>query len=160
MMDEADSSHWLWVGKLAPPQNQTQSVPRESLLARLGRRERMELLLVISPPGFGKTTLLTQWRAALLGGPNPRQVAWLSLDEADADPNRMLAYLVLAFEMAGVHSGQLGQRARTQALDPDPQRNVAALLQVLRQHGQRFTLMLDDYHRAACTTPVSFSASS
>jgi LuxR family maltose regulon positive regulatory protein len=152
MMDEADSSHWLWVGKLAPPQNQTQSVPRESLLARLGRRERMELLLVISPPGFGKTTLLTQWRAALLGGPNPRQVAWLSLDEADADPNRMLAYLVLAFETAGVHSGQLGQRARTQALDPDPQRNVAALLQVLRQHGQRFTLMLDDYHRAACTT--------
>ena len=152
MMDEAGSSHWLWVGKLVPPQSQTQSVPRESLLARLARRERIELLLVISPPGFGKTTLLTQWRAALLTGATPRQVAWLTLDEADADPNRMLAYLVLAFEAAGVDSGQLGQRARTQALDPEHQRNVAALLQMLRQHGQRLTLMVDDYHRAACPT--------
>ncbi|TDM06775.1 MAG: LuxR family transcriptional regulator [Ideonella sp. MAG2] len=109
-------------------------------------------MLVISPPGFGKTTLLTQWRAALLNAPTPKPVAWLTLDDADTDPNRLLAYLVLAFEATGVDTGALGQRARTQALDPDPQRNVAALLQVLRQHGQRMTLMVDDYHRAASPT--------
>lgn len=150
MMEDPAGSSWLWAGKLAPPQSQTLSVRRDALLARLARRERIELLLVISPPGFGKTTLLTQWRTTLQCGATPRPVAWLSLDEADADPNRMLAYLVLAVEAAGVDAGPLGQRARTQELDPDPQRNVAALLQVLRQAGGRVTLMVDDYHRAAC----------
>lgn len=152
MIDDADSSPWLWIGKLAPPQNQTLAVRRDALLSRLAQRERMELLLAISPPGFGKTTLLTQWRSSLLSRAEPRAVAWLSLDEADADPNRMLAYLVLAVESAGIDTGSMGQRARAQALDPDPMRNVAALLQVLRSFGQRVTLMVDDYHRAACPT--------
>lgn len=33
-------------------------------------------------------------------------MTWLSLDEADADPSRMLAYLVLAVEAAGVDAAR------------------------------------------------------
>ena len=43
-----------------------------------------KLTLVSAPAGFGKTTLLTEWVAALLESERP--VAWVSLDQADNDP--------------------------------------------------------------------------
>lgn len=139
----------MWVGKLAPPQTQVFAVRRDILLERLTNHSRGGLVLVLSPPGFGKTTLLAQWRAALLAAQPARAVAWLSLDEADADANGFLAHLVLAFDAAGVSCDSLAQRARAQGLDPDPQRNLLALLNALTAQAQRVTLILDDYHRAA-----------
>lgn len=143
------SSAWMWVGKLAPPQMQLEAVPREALLKRLHDYRRMSLVLVTSPPGFGKTTLLAQWRQALLAESAPCAVAWVSLDDAEADAGRFLAYVLLALEGVGVDLQGLSQRARDQALDVDPERTLAALLQALERHGQRITLMLDDYQRAA-----------
>lgn len=143
------SSAWMWVGKLSPPQMQLEAVQRGALLTRLQNHRHVSLALVISPPGFGKTTLLTQWRAALQAG--GAAVAWLSLDEAEADPHRFLAYLLLALEAAGIDLGGLSQRAHAQALDANPQRVIAALLQALQATDRRVTLILDDYHRAACT---------
>jgi LuxR family maltose regulon positive regulatory protein len=151
MMEDASGAEnaWMWVGKLAPPQMQLEAVDRQALLTRLQDHSHISLALVISPPGFGKTTLLTQWRARLQAQATATPVAWLSLDEADKDANRFLAYMLLALEAAGVDLGGLSQRAHAQALDPSPQRTIAALLQALARGGARITLMLDDYHRAA-----------
>ncbi len=150
MSDSASSSAWMWVGKLSPPQVQLDVVSREALLTRLRDHRRVALVLVTSPPGFGKSTLLAQWRGALQGDAAPTPVAWLSLDEADRDPNRFLAYVLLALEGAGVELQGLSQRAHAQALDANPQRTVAALLPALERSAQRVTLILDDYHLAAC----------
>jgi len=147
---QADPSAWMWVGKLAPPQSHLDEVRRDTLLARLVEHMRSALTLVISPPGFGKTTLLSQWYGLLRAEEAPTPVAWLSIDEADVDPNRFLAYVVLALAAAGIDLGVLSQRAHTQALDINPQRSLAALLLALERADKRVTLMLDDYHRAAC----------
>jgi len=128
---------------------QLDAVQRHALLTRLSEHRRMSLALVVSPPGFGKTTLLSQWRGALMSEAVPAPVAWLSLDEADADANRFLAYLVLALEAAGIAMTGLSQSAHALAMDPNPQRTLAALLQALERGGRRVTIMLDDYHRAA-----------
>lgn len=144
------ASTWMWVGKFAPPQMPLDTVKRDALLTRLQDHRHMPLVLVTSPPGFGKTTLLAQWRAMLQGNAIPAAVAWLSLDKADSDPNRFLAYVVLTLEGVGVGLPGLAQRAHAQILDGNPQRTIAALLQALEQTGSRITLMLDDYHRAAC----------
>jgi len=144
------SSPWMWVGKLAPPQMQMDAAPRGALLKRLHDYRRMSLVLVTSPPGFGKTTLLAQWRQVLLAEPSSGLVAWLSLDEADADAGRFLAYVLLALEGVGVDLQGLSHRAHDQSLDADPERTLGALLQALERHGHRITLMLDDYQRAAC----------
>lgn len=140
---------WMWVGKLAPPETQLETVPRTTLLATLQRHIAKPLTLVVSAPGFGKTTLLAQWRRTLLEHQDGFPLAWLSLDEADADANRFLAYLLLALEGAGLDLGGLSPLAHSKALDPDPLRTVAALLQTLARDGRRFLLILDDYHRAA-----------
>jgi LuxR family maltose regulon positive regulatory protein len=53
------------------------------------------LTLICAPAGFGKTTLVVDWHKQI-GLP----VARLSLDEADNDLPRFLAYLAAAFQFA------------------------------------------------------------
>lgn len=144
----SSANAWMWVGKLAPPQTQLESVPRDALVANLQQQARKPLTLLISAPGFGKTTLLAQWRTALQRSDGSR-VAWLSLDEADAEVNRFLAYFILGLESVGLDLGGLSALAHLQSLDVRPQRTVASLLQALSRDGGRITMILDDYHRAA-----------
>ncbi|MCW5852360.1 MAG: hypothetical protein KIT87_19960 [Anaerolineae bacterium] len=67
-----------------------------------------DLTLVSAPPGFGKTTLVSQWlherirgqlsevsHQSSASGPPPA-VAWLTLDEGDNDFDRFLRYLIAA----------------------------------------------------------------
>ena len=52
--------------------------------------------IVQAPAGYGKSTLLLQWYQDL--GTRQEKVAWLSLDAADRDPRKLLAYVVEALE--------------------------------------------------------------
>lgn len=141
---------WMWFGKLTPPHTQLESVPRDSLLADLDAHAACPLTLLVSAPGFGKTTLLSQWRARLQNATGGMHVAWVSLDEADAEINRFLSYVLLALEEAGLDIGGLSPLASTRTLDEQPQRTLASLLRTLERRAARITLVLDDYHRAQC----------
>lgn len=90
-----------------------------------------------------------QWRQELLRTLPKATVAWLSLDEADAEPNRFLAYLILALDHAGLDLGHLPRLAESQSLDAQPQRTITALLHALARENRFITLLLDDYHTAA-----------
>ena len=144
------SSTWCWIGKLTPPHTLLTSKVRETLLASLRQQPSPPLLLVVAPAGYGKTILLMQWRQELLARPAPAHLAWLSLDEADAEPNRFLAYLILALERAGLELGPLSHLAATQSLDAQPLRTLSALLHALSHADHPITLLLDDYHCVTC----------
>lgn len=73
------------------PRRGSRAVPRPRFRERLGEATERRLTLVSPPAGFGKTSLVNKWLATC-GKP----VAWLSLDESDADPARFLAYLIAA----------------------------------------------------------------
>ncbi len=150
-----DSSHtlsstWCWIGKLAPPKTLISSTRRETLLDALRTHGCKPLLLLVAPAGYGKTTLLMQWRQELLAQSDQAVVAWLSLDNTDTEPNRFLAYLILALQRAGLELGHLSRLAESHSLDTQPQRTITALLQALAQTGRPITLLVDDYHTAAC----------
>jgi hypothetical protein len=71
--------------KLAPPALRAELIPRARLQALLQTGVQTRLCVLAAPAGFGKTTLLGQWRAASGG-----RVAWVSLEVGDNDPTRVL----------------------------------------------------------------------
>lgn len=86
--------------RFAPPRIGSQAVPRADLLARLHDRRLCRLLLVTGGAGFGKSTLLAQWRQALIR--DGATVAWLSLSPDDGVPETFCANLDGALRQAGV----------------------------------------------------------
>src|SRR5690242_21951040 len=86
--------------KLAIPQKRSHLVARPRLFALLDQGLTKKLILVPAPPGFGKTTLVTEWlyQHESLATPGFPKVAWLSLDESDNDPIRFLSYVIAALQ--------------------------------------------------------------
>ena len=64
---------------------------RELLIERLWQARQQRLLLLSAPAGFGKSTILSLYRQRLLR--EGASVAWLSCDESDSEPQRLLQYL-------------------------------------------------------------------
>jgi LuxR family maltose regulon positive regulatory protein len=114
---------------------------RSRLTERLNEGMTRELLLVCTPAGFGKTTLVAGW-AAGAGWP----VAWLSLDSQDNDPVRFWRYVVVALDRV---RGGLGEHLLPLLTPPgvmSSQGIVTALVNHLQTAPDELALVLDDYH--------------
>jgi ATP/maltotriose-dependent transcriptional regulator MalT len=72
--------------KLRIPRSVQAPVARERLLAWLGQT-LSPFTLVSAPPGFGKTTLVTQLAAARRDA-----IAWFQIDRLDSDPRRFVSH--------------------------------------------------------------------
>jgi len=82
--------------KLYRPQPRRRGlVARPRLSERLERAAEARLTLVSAPAGFGKTTALTAWLAVR---PQQDGVAWLSLDEGDAQAASFWTYVITALQ--------------------------------------------------------------
>ncbi|MFS0827772.1 LuxR C-terminal-related transcriptional regulator [Pseudomonas phoenicis] len=125
--------------KLGPPRAAGMQLLRTRLLDSLDRLQQRTVALVCGGAGFGKTTLLSQWRQRLLD--QGREVAWLSLDEQDDDPTYFRRYLLAAL---GSVEPSLG------APDGPASTATEGFMRTLINHlGQRQTplyLVLDDAH--------------
>jgi LuxR family transcriptional regulator, maltose regulon positive regulatory protein len=131
----------LLMTKLFVPVPPMGLVTRPQLLTRLNAGLAGQLTLLSAPPGFGKTTLLTQWLATC-GGP----VAWLSLEASDSDPASLVRYLIAAFQTLAPPVGQT-TLALLQAPQP-PNREIllSLLINDLTAQLPPAILVLDDYH--------------
>jgi LuxR family transcriptional regulator, maltose regulon positive regulatory protein len=124
--------------KLHVPRVRCGAVERRGLWDRLDSHPGATL--VVAPAGFGKSTLLAQWRPAA-GQP----VAWLSLDEGDNDPVLLWSYIVAALD--GPEAAPAGRPS------PDILGTVVpGVLNRLDLSGDAIVLVLDDYH--AITNPA------
>ena len=131
----------LLATKLYVPRARRALVERPSLFARVEAGLPRGLTLVSAPAGFGKTTLISAWVAQ-----TERPVAWLSLDAADNDPARFLAYLVAALQTVDANLGQ-EMAAALEGLQPVQMAGLlAGLLNEIDQAGAPLALVLDDYH--------------
>jgi LuxR family maltose regulon positive regulatory protein len=145
--DTHGAPDWLLVGKLAPPEQRITVASRDALLARLDASLTRSLSVVVSPPGFGKTTLMTQWWRALRQRPDVH-ACWLTVDDIDSEVSRFMAGVILSVARAGVDVGPLEVAARQQSIDPNVRPIALALLESIRRSGRRTVLILDDFHRA------------
>jgi LuxR family maltose regulon positive regulatory protein len=126
--------------------------PRHRLVQRARLTDRLHaaggvgprLVLVAAPAGFGKTTLLAQWLAAV--EPSQRSVAWLALDSGDADVRRFLTHLVAAIRTAVPEVGvealallEAGGGTSTDAV-------LVSLINDLDALAGSMVVAFDDYH--------------
>lgn len=130
--------------KIHVPVPRRDVVPRAQLTERLDAAEHARLVLVSAPPGFGKTTLLSQW-VTERSDDNQTRVAWLSLDASDNDPRRFLTHLLAALEAAGAATPQAGELLETVAAVPvEPV--LTSLVNQLDELPGPTVIALDDYH--------------
>jgi LuxR family transcriptional regulator, maltose regulon positive regulatory protein len=73
------------------PKAHSAEVIRERLLQRLLEANNVRLIAMIAPSGYGKTTLLAQHARGFKG-----HRVWLTLSEAEADPNVLAESIALA----------------------------------------------------------------
>jgi LuxR family maltose regulon positive regulatory protein len=131
--------------KMMAPRLPSGCVQRPALLERLREGRAHNITVVTAPAGFGKTTLLAGWSAALLDQKHP--VAWLSLDEEDDDPQQFGAYLVAVFSRVSEDiAGQAQLLLNSDALTPI-KTVISVLLNGIAASGRCVFLILDDVDR-------------
>jgi hypothetical protein len=83
----------LNASKLRPPPPRSGTIRRSSLITQLAQEDSRPIVSVVAPPGYGKTTLLSQW-----AGRHEGNFAWVSVDEKDNDPKVLLSYVAAALD--------------------------------------------------------------
>jgi LuxR family maltose regulon positive regulatory protein len=112
------------------------------LLRPLIGTPELPLVLIVAPAGYGKTTLLDQWAEK-----DSRDFAWLTLDERDNDPRRLLVSIGGQLDSVA----PVDDDARLMLASPEtPQSDLlAALVRVIEARTRPFVLVLDDVHALA-----------
>lgn len=128
--------------KLRRPVPPTRLVDRARLGAVLDGADagHVPLVLVSAPAGSGKSTLVAAWADA-----SPAAVAWLQLEDADADPARFWVSVVASI---GRTVPDVAARLRPQVAGAGGAADVVVPLLVneLASLADRLVVVLDDYH--------------
>ena len=125
--------------KLRRPELRPGVVPRPDLTTRLDASDAT-VALVVAPPGYGKTTVVSQLTA---GAEQP--FAWLTVTEEDNDPSAFLAYLALALDTIEALDPQTFAALAMSEADLVSIR-LPRLGNVLANRSLPFVLVLDDVH--------------
>ena len=118
-------------------------VERPELTSYLARTAT-KLVLVGAPAGFGKTTLVAQWRASAM---EHRAFAWVSLDRGDNDPGRLWSHIAHSLHRAcpELDGDQILRALRVQVRDITGTA-LPVLVNELARLPATVVLVLDDYH--------------
>lgn len=100
------------------------------------------LTLISAPAGYGKTTLMSQWAHAR----ERRNIAWVSLESTENDPERFMRYLVAAWEQAhpGILESPVGLLVG--ATTPDLESVLEYFVNVATATNAEIVFALDDLH--------------
>lgn len=128
--------------RISVPPLREQVVARPRLVTRIDEALKRPFTLITAPAGFGKTTLLTHWIAS--GAPNKR-VAWLSLDDADADPVHFVHYLVAALREVEPALARTSEAMIGGVRVRPPRELMALLLNDLGEPAADLVVVLDDF---------------
>jgi LuxR family maltose regulon positive regulatory protein len=136
----ASAGSFLFETKLRGYRPSPEMLPRPRLSESL-EESRPGLVLFAAPPGFGKTTLLGQWREL-----DQRPFAWLTADSSDNDPFVFWASVVAAIRQVkrsfgGAAEIALRRSSRGEVLDA----LVPLIVHELESINGEIVLVIDDY---------------
>lgn len=127
--------------KFSPPRIGAKYITRVDLLAQLQRKRHCRLALVTGSAGYGKTTLLAQWRKVCLKA--SAEVAWLALTADDKSYADFSTALFAAMQRIGISvATDLSlEVASAAAMDAA----IAAIVEAAVGLPKELYLMIDDY---------------
>jgi LuxR family transcriptional regulator, maltose regulon positive regulatory protein len=131
----------LLESKLQPPQLADRSVSRTDLLERLDRPMGAPIVVVHAGPGYGKTTLLTQWA----GSARRRRFAWVSAHYEDNDPIVLLSYIAVALDRVTELEGDVFEALASPGASVED-KILPRLGHAMAQIETPFVLVIDDAH--------------
>ena len=139
---------WVVESKFEPNRPRLGLVRRDRLLAQLHEGASKQLVLIVAPAGYGKSSLLGQWASE--AQQRGIRFGWLTLESDEADEKQFLAYIVLVLSRAGVRLDELLTGARGGFADAAIDVVLAKLIRLLNASDEPMVLILEDYHSAEC----------
>jgi LuxR family maltose regulon positive regulatory protein len=130
--------------KIRVPHRRRELISRTRLIESIYEQLEKQLLLIVAPAGYGKTSLLVD-----LAHDSELPVCWLSLDALDQEPQRFLAYLISAIAEKFPDFGRDSVNALKSmtSFEQDGERVLVTLTNDITSHiDEHFILILDDYH--------------
>ncbi len=134
---------WLLRSKVSPTRQRVDLLERRSHLLKLQQALDATLSLVHAPAGYGKSTVLSNWREMLLD--EGHTVCWLSLGREDNDPMQLLTYLAFALSEGGVDLQRSGIELSHQFTELSQRDFLSIVIHIIAEHDKRLVLMLDDF---------------
>lgn len=130
--------------KIRIPHRRRELISRTRLIESIYDQLEKQLLLIVAPAGYGKTSLLVD-----LAHDSELPVCWLSLDALDQEPQRFLAYLISAIAERYPDFGRdsINALKSMTSFEQDGERVLVTLTNDIASHiDEHFILILDDYH--------------
>ncbi|NDV89650.1 hypothetical protein GTH32_00365 [Alteromonas sp. 345S023] len=137
---------WFIRTKLIPPRANARLIERVEAASLLNNANEIGSGFIVAPAGFGKSSLLSQWRESLLQ--RDIKVAWLSLDANDTDLRHFASYLIIALTEAGLPLGSLEFAAYKCLVEFSVEQVSTLLIAKLSCINEKVVLILDDFYRA------------
>ncbi|MFZ3025225.1 LuxR C-terminal-related transcriptional regulator [Pseudomonas sp.] len=133
--------------RFSPPRISSHAVLREGLLSRLQAAKGCRLTLINGGAGFGKTTLMAQWRQSLIKEGN--SIVWLSLAQEDEALESFCANLIRALQHTGVPlEDDLLLLIERESLD-GLLALASVMINTLARASTPLYVMIDDFHVAS-----------
>ncbi len=134
----------LLATKFYAPTSYGTLIRRPRLHALLNESLKSPLTLVSAPAGFGKTTLLSTWAKSLPA--TQAQVAWLSLDEDENDPQLFWTYVLSALDQQQPERFTPLFKSLQSPQAPSLHSILTSLINLALESPEHLVLILDDYH--------------
>lgn len=129
--------------KIRVPHRHNKWIARSRLIEALHDELEKQLLLVVAPAGYGKTTLLVD-----MAHDSELPVCWLSLDTLDKEPQRFLTYFISAIAEKYPEFGKdtFAVLRDMKSFERDGEQIVVALTnEIADKIREHFVFMLDDF---------------
>ena len=130
--------------KFFAPAINPKAIERPRLLSQVARSSGRKLTMVIAAAGYGKTTLLSQWRHE-----SESPFTWLALDESDNEPRRFWLYVIGAFQKIDSALGAEASKLLNQAEFEHFEAAITSLVNDLSQYQvdkPPIVFVMDDFH--------------
>ncbi len=134
---------WLLRSKVSPTSQRVDLLDRNSHTLKLHQALDARLSLIHGPAGYGKSTLLANWRKTLVA--DGHKVCWLSLGKQDNDPGQLLTYIAFSLATGGVAFESEGAEVKFRLSELSERELISLIIHFIAETRERVVLILDDF---------------